>query len=165
MSSAGADEETYTRFSAAHFRAEPAAVASPPATAEVPVPDLPAPEPMRFESWEALLDWCLGIYAAQSAFVVEPEGFVIAHRGSWSLGHLEGVGPQLLTLTQSAREIEEGGRVRFVSFEFESFWLTGVITKREGMGDFIVAFLGEQRMTGQARELIHDQVLHNLDHL
>jgi hypothetical protein len=120
---------------------------------------------IHFTSWESLLDWCLEVYPARVGFVVEPEGFVIAHAGDWSLGHLEGVGPQLITVAEQVREIEDAGAMRFFALRFESYWLTGVAARRDGMGVFVVAFLGAQPMDPDVQVSIQAQVEHNLGHL
>lgn len=153
----------YVRFSAARIQGRPA-----PAQAATPKPTEPAIEPFeptRFDSWETLLEWCLGQFPARVAFVVEPEGFVIATWGSWSFSHLEGVGPLLLDINARSSEIEEDARPAFFALQLESHWLNALVIRREGMGDFIVGFFGPEMASGSERTNIKRQIQHNIDNL
>jgi hypothetical protein len=120
---------------------------------------------MRIATWEELLDWCMELHPSTVAFVVEPQGFVIASRGSWSFSHLEGIGPQLISITGMARELGENGSARTVSLQLESFWLSGLVVPRSDMGEFIIAFIGESPLEVSTRDLLDAQARFNIDHL
>jgi hypothetical protein len=157
------EEQRFIKFSAASMRGR---LTPPPPPRELELETaIMTPDLIHFDSWEGLLDWCLQVFSAEAAFVVGHEGFVIANRGSWSFAQLEGIGPQLQTLTERAVEIEEAGTVRFVTFQFESFWLAGICAHHEGMGEFILAFVCTQPMSSAARSVIQVQMEHNLHHL
>jgi hypothetical protein len=158
------DEDRFISFSAASLQGR-LTPPPPPSDLELDTAGPLTTELLRFDTWEELLDWCLELFPAQAAFVVGPEGFVIANRGGWELAQLEGIGPQMLTLSERARELEESGHIRFLAFQLESFWLAGLCTRHEEMGDFILGFAGAQLMSSNLRAAIFSQLQHNLHHL
>jgi len=109
---AGAQKEKRNRGEAPHYlqlsKQFPPRVAARPAD----VPDASQPEPLaaasearhqQFTSWEECIDWCLSLTRAESVFVADSQGFVIACRGSIPGHGFEGAGAELIC---SAEQLE-----------------------------------------------------------
>lgn len=158
-----------TRFVRFSNRLPPrAARAADAAPAPSPVPAAPKPlppAPASFESWDALLGWCLEVTRAKAAFVVDPEGFVIAHRGDWRFEHLEAVGSQLLDVKERAERIEQAGSAKLIALELESFSLSGMVFALEGGGAMLVGFIDSKELGREAQKAIAAQVAKDLDRL
>jgi hypothetical protein len=168
-SEAPAPNPPQTRF--VRFSNRPTArAASPPAAAPAPSPAPAAPKPLppspaSFESWDALLGWCLELARAKAAFVVDPEGFVIAHCGDWKFEHLEAVGSQLLDVKERAERIEQAGSAKLIALELESFSLSGMVFVLKGGGAMLVGFIDSKELGREAQRAIAAQVAKDLDRL
>jgi hypothetical protein len=164
-SEAPAPSAPQTRFVRFSNRSPPRA-ASAPAPSPVPAAPKPLPPaPASFESWDALLGWCLEVARAKAAFVVDPEGFVIAHRGDWRFEHLEAVGSQLLDVKERAERIEQAGSAKIIALELESFSLSGMVFALEGGGAMLVGFIDPKELGREAQKAIAAQVAKDLDRL
>lgn len=83
------------------------------------------------DAWNQLLDGCLGIAQADSAFLMEPQGLVVAARGRLSADVAEGIGARLMLALDQAAQMSPG-KSHTVCVEFDGRWLTGV---RLSVGD------------------------------
>lgn len=147
-----------------------AAAAPSPASASASAPIAAAPKPhpaapASFASWDALLAWCLEVAQAKAAFVVDPEGFVIAHCGDWKFEDLEAVGSQLLDVKERAERIEQAGSAKLIALELESFSLSGMIFSLQGDGAMLVGFVDAKELGKEAQKAIAGQVMKNLERL
>jgi hypothetical protein len=140
---------------------------SPPAPATMPgQPEGLTIELKRFETWDRLLDWCLSLTRATTAFVMDPEGFAIAHRGALSDEEIQGVGSQLMVAMSQADRLEHPGTPALsVCVEFEVFWVTGLRLAAEGRGAFTMGFIASGPVDLETRDAIRLQATHNLEHL
>jgi hypothetical protein len=147
---------SYVRFAATP--AEPAAASRPHEGLTI---DL-----KRFETWEALLDWCLALTHASNTFVMDPEGFAIAHRGALALEEIQGIGSQLMVAMSQADRLEHPGTPALsVCLEYEAFWVTGLRLLAEERGAFTMAFIAAVPVDRDTRDAIRLQGTHNLAHL
>lgn len=80
------------------------------------------------EAWNQLLDGCMGIAQADAAFLMEPQGLVVAARGRLSADVAEGIGARLMLALDQAAQMSPG-KSHTVCVEFEGRWLTGVRLK------------------------------------
>jgi hypothetical protein len=158
-------KEGFVRF-ANRFQSRANQPAPAPAAAAAPAAK-PIPEALvSCENWDAMLAWCLEASGAKAAFVVDPEGFVIAHRGNWKFENLEAVGSQLLDVKERAERIEQGGGAKLIGLELESFSLNGMIFPLKGGGGaMLVGFIDAKELGREAQRAIATQVGHNLDRL
>jgi hypothetical protein len=144
-----------------HFAPRP--TAPPP---ERPPSEGLAIELRRFESWDGLLAWCLSLTHASTAFVMDPEGFAIAHQGPLSVEEIQGVGSQLMVAMSQADQLEHASAPALsVCVEFEAFWLSGLRLQAEGRGAFTVGFIAAEPVDRDTRDAIRLQATHNLAHL
>ncbi len=120
----------------------------------------------RFETWDRLLDWCLTLTRAATAFVMDPEGFAIARRGALSVEQSQGVGSHLMVALAEADKLEHPGTPALsVCVEFEAFWVTGLRLAAGERGAFTLGFIAEGPIDLETRDAIRLQVAHNLEHL
>ncbi len=120
----------------------------------------------RFETWEELLDWCLSLTRASTAFVMDPEGFAIANHGALSIEQAQGVGSHLMVAMSQADRLEHPGtRAQSVCVEFETSWVTGLRLEAEGRGSFTLGFIAAAPVDADTRDAIRLQSGHNLQHL
>jgi hypothetical protein len=152
----------FTRF-ANRFEARAPRPESSPAVAPAQTPL--AAKPSTYASWDALLAWCLEVTSSRAAFVVDPEGFVIAHCGDWKFENLEALGSQLLDVKERAERIEQGGNARLIALELESFSLNGMIFSLKDRGTMLVGFIDAKELGREVQKAIDAQVRHNVDHL
>ncbi|MGE0321652.1 MAG: hypothetical protein AB7K71_16130 [Polyangiaceae bacterium] len=83
------------------------------------------------EAWNQLLDGCMGIARADAAFLMEPQGLVVAARGRLTADVAEGIGARLMLALDQAAQMSPG-KSHTVCVEFDGRWLTGV---RLSVGD------------------------------
>ncbi len=158
----GAQTAGFVRF-ANRFQARASKPETAPALAQAPKPL--AAKPSNWASWDALLAWCLEVTRSKAAFVVDPEGFVIAHCGDWKFENLEAVGSQLLDVKERAERIEQGGSAKLIALELESFTLNGMVFPLKDRGAMLVGFIDAKELGRELQKAIDAQVSHNLDHL
>lgn len=114
----------YVRFSNAPSRTERNAKATvtvlekePPANAPEIEPFPPLPRDTG--SWEALLAWTADRFEAESAFIVDNQGFVIANRGKIPSDGFEALGAEVyLAFEQLERLDPLAGRLLWLDLEF-----------------------------------------------
>jgi hypothetical protein len=59
-------------------------------------------------AWNRLLDGCAATVGADTAFLMDPHGLVVASRGGRDAAELEGVGARLMVAFEQADHIEGG---------------------------------------------------------
>jgi hypothetical protein len=175
----------YTRFSVEHVVPPPRSGPEPPPppAPEVPAAAPPAPPPAEqrdekllgevfnvdpegLDSWEKVLAWTRSVGRADTLFVVDPEGFVLSHRGAEPTGGFEDMGAELSVIMDRLNDSEEvGGRLRWLSIEYDSRWLSTFAARAKSGGSYIIACIGEQPLFSRAREAVAQQVRNSLKHL
>jgi len=84
-------------------------------------------ESISFESWESLLHWCREELDAESAFVVDPQGFVISLDGRLAEDGFEGIGAELsYSMEHLARITAAPGPLKWADFEFQGLRVLAV---------------------------------------
>ncbi len=108
------------------------------------------------DAWNQLLDGCLGIAQADSAFLMEPQGLVVAARGRLSADVAEGIGGRLMLALDQAAQMSPG-RSHTVCVEFDGRWLTGV---RLAVGDtqLTLGVTAEQPLPRDIREALEELI-------
>ncbi len=148
---------------------EPVTPQPPPAavvaTSPVPEVDLHAP-PLEFESWEVFLAWSLELCRARGAFVVDPQGFVVATRGNVPVNHFEGLGAELAYAMEQLNRIDaDAGSLVTIELQFASRRLLGIrVDLKEGAG-FVIGFVGARPLGDEVRKAIVRQLAHSLQRL
>jgi len=103
------------------------------------------------QSWSGLLAWATDAAGAKSSFVVDSQGFVLAHHGDWSYEDIEDVGSQLTLIMTRADETEAAGRSRAITLEFGEHWLSGTRISFPEVGELTFVLISRDALD---RELI-----------
>lgn len=107
------DGVPYTRFPRAVRGTAPVL----PTPAADGAPDSPLPD--TFVTWGDLLTWCMEMSRARSAFVLDADGFVVAHLGEEPVNGFDGMGAELAYAMDFLGRVDErAGVLRSVSLEF-----------------------------------------------
>ncbi len=132
---------SYTRFCADRFIPSTAPTAPRPAAESgVPVTEPPAG---GFSSWTELLQWTMDLSGALACFVVDSQGFVLAHQGQWAYEDIEDVGSQLTVIMTRADETEAAGKSKAITLEFGDFWVFGCRLDISDLGEFTFVIISQ----------------------
>lgn len=122
--------------------------------------------PFDFESWEIFLAWGLELCRARAAFVVDPQGFVVATRGNVPADHFEGLGAELAYAMEQLDRIDlESGSLLTLELQFVSRRLLAVRVAREGASSFVVGFVGSKPLADEVRAVLMRQLAHSVERL
>jgi hypothetical protein len=131
-----------------------------------PAPAAVATQPQRFESLDELLQWAMELTSSSAAFVMDPEGFAIATRGSVVGEDAQAIGAQLMvTMAEADRAEHPGTPALAVAVDYAASTLTGLRVEREPGQVFTIGFLASHTPSPQHRAAVYAQVAHNLGHL
>jgi hypothetical protein len=149
---------SYVRFDAQQeLRLEPRRLSG--------APSLPG-EPDDMESWDALLDWCLGLTRAVAAFVVDPEGFVLGGRGMIDEDQLEGTGAELSYIMQQVDAINpQAGPLKSMELEFGDLRIVGIRSDMPQARGFVLGFVDSQHISEELSRALFQQLAHSLPEL
>jgi len=159
-----------------------AAPAAGPPTAAVPFVSFAAarvaPEPegsppeavplqsQRFESLDELLQWAIELTSSSAAFVMDPEGFAIATRGTLLGEDAQAVGAQLMvTMAEADRSEHPGTPALALAVDYASSTLTGLRVERDAGQVFTIGFVAGHTPSRQQRAAVCAHLAHNLGHL
>ncbi|MEW6365450.1 MAG: hypothetical protein AB1714_12560 [Acidobacteriota bacterium] len=122
----------------------PAPPSPPPiveAVAAVPSPP-PIVEPAGFESLDAMLEWCRCQLDAESAFIVDTQGFVITVGGRAAEDHFEGLGAGLSVTVEHLMGLDEAaGQLKWVDLEYSGRRLVAIRTQVPDHGAMVLGFV------------------------
>ena len=122
--------------------------------------------PRAFEGWSQVLDWSLELSGATTAFVMDPEGFAIAHSGPIGGEEIQGLGSQLMVAMSQTDRLENPGTPALsVCVEYAAFWITGLRLSVGQRGPFTLGFIAAHPLAVEVRGVIREQVVANLGHL
>jgi hypothetical protein len=128
------------RFSAEQVRAAaglpaPPAPASPAASApaaSAPAPARAAPPPRPLPplpaggGWDALVAWCRSALLAESAFLIDDQGLLVASAGKIDAREAEGIGGRLVFTLEQADEMKgDALSARAITLEYGGSCLSG----------------------------------------
>lgn len=146
-----------------------------PAVAQPPLPPHAEPTevaldlhalPLDLESWEVFLAWSLELSRARAAFVVDPQGFVVATRGNVPSDHFEGLGAEMAYAMEQLNRIDgEAGPLLTIELQFASRRLVAVRADRGEEGSFVIGFVGARPLSDEVRGAILRQLAHSLERL
>jgi hypothetical protein len=133
---------------------------------EAPGPEAVSLQSQRFESLDELLGWAMELTSSSSAFVMDPEGFAIATRGSLLGEDAQAVGAQLMvTMSEADRAEHPGTPALAVAVDYASSTLTGLRVERDAGQVFTIGFVATHTPSPQERAAVCAQMAHNLGHL
>lgn len=82
--------------------------------------------PFGADVWNHLLDGCLATADAQSAFLIDAQGLVVATRGALSAEAAESIGARLMVALDQSAQLLQPGAPSVAALEMELGWLTGL---------------------------------------
>jgi hypothetical protein len=119
-----------------------------------------------FDSWEAVIAWCMSLSRAEAGFVVDSQGFVIASRGRLPNQGVEGLGAELVcSIEQLERMDPESGRLLSVEMEFEKKRLLGFVANAGEQSNYVIGLISPESLNPTGKQAIIQQILHNLPNL
>jgi hypothetical protein len=109
------------------FRAPPA-VAKPVMSAPLPVltPWVGADELGDSSGWASVLDWCSTALDADSAFVMDEQGLVVASCGVLDTDAAQGIGARLVLAFEQADRMDAAADSQSIAIELGGSWLSGL---------------------------------------
>jgi len=150
----------YLRFSGHRFRQkEPIAVDADriDSAFRLELSQLASNAPFGIREWHDFLDTCICSCGAETAFVTDSEGLVVASRGRLHSGEMEGIGTRLSIAFQQADRMEiAAGDSRSVMIEFDHLWLSGVGFRSENQPSFTIGILGKDAVPASMRNEIRE---------
>lgn len=112
------------------------------------------------DTWNALLDGALSAADAETAFLMDAQGLVVACRGRRPAEEVEGIGARLLlTLDHAEQMASSSAPTRSVLVELSGSWLAGIRVKSKGGPVLTVCVLGPTPLTTEAREVVEGLLL------
>ncbi len=119
-----------------------------------------------FESWECIIAWCMSISRAETGFVVDSQGFVIASRGRIPSQGIEGTGAELVCSIEQLERIDpSAGRLLSVEIEFDNRRLVGFVANSGENNNYVAGLIAPEPLNTTIKQKIVQQILHNLPHL
>jgi septum formation inhibitor-activating ATPase MinD len=118
---------------------------------------LAANAPFGIEEWHDFLDTCICSCGAETAFVADSEGLLVASRGRLSQGNIEGLGARLSIAFQQADRMEiAAGDAQSVMVEFDHLWLSGIGFQSDRQPIFTIGILGKEPVPTPMRNEIRE---------
>ncbi|ABA89718.1 hypothetical protein Pcar_2479 [Syntrophotalea carbinolica DSM 2380] len=131
--------------------------ATTPGTSSVDAPSQP------FADWESCIAWCMGVTRAESAFVVDSQGFVIAMRGRIPGHGFECTGAELIYAMDQLERIDpEAGRLLWIDLDFNKRRLVGFVTPGESAEYFIVGLVAPDASYNASKHVMSKHIIANL---
>jgi chromosome partitioning protein len=150
----------YLRFSGHRFRErEPIRVDAEEIDQafRVELNQLAANAPFGIEEWHDFLDTCICSCGAETAFVTDSEGLIVASRGRLHAAEMEGIGTRLSIAFQQADRMEiAAGDSQSVLIEFDHLWLSGVGFRADDRPSFTIGILGKDPIPAAMRNEIRE---------
>ncbi|MDA8430494.1 MAG: hypothetical protein M0T70_14675 [Geobacteraceae bacterium] len=153
-------------------KAFPARMASLPAA--IPAGSLPAiieatgeDHPHQFSNWEGCIAWCMSLTRAESVFVVDSQGFIIANRGRIPGQGFEAVGAELIcSIEQLERVAPDAGKLLWLDLDFDKSRVAGFITPPVDAEYYVVGLIAPDTAAFHSNKWkITRDILENLPNL
>jgi hypothetical protein len=136
---------------------------------KVPAPtDAEEPEfsPQNFDSWESCIAWSMSVTRAEAAFVVDPQGFVIASRGRVPSQGFEGTGAELVcSIEQVERIAPDAGKIFCLDVDFDKRKIVGFVTPTENSAPYVIGLVAPEPLRSEVKIGIARQIADNLPNL
>lgn len=116
-----------------------------------------------FDSWEGILAWCMSLSRAETGFVVDSQGFVIASRGRIPSQGIEGIGAELVCSIEQLERIDpDAGKLSFVEMEFDKRRLAGFVACSDKNNEYVAGLIAPEPLNSVVKHKIIQQIIHNL---
>jgi hypothetical protein len=125
--------------------------------------EAPLATPEKFTAWEDCIAWCMQAMRAESAFVVDSQGFIIATRGRVPSHGFECTGAELVySMDQLERIDPEAGKLYWIDLDYDKHRLVGFVTPAEDMEYFIVGMVAPDPSYNSLKHTISRQIIESL---
>jgi hypothetical protein len=156
------DTAEYVRFPRGAPAKPQTAPAQPVAVKEETKP-LP---PKQFVTWGDLLNWCMESTTATTAFVLDSDGFVVAHMGVEPINGFDGMGAELAyAMEHFSRVDQEAGGLRSVTLVFRERSLFGFHVRITDAVQLVVGLVTGSPVSTDLKERIVNTTILNLSKL
>ncbi len=120
----------------------------------------------EFDRWEDIIAWCMSLSRAETGFVVDSQGFVIASRGRIPGQGIEGAGAELVCSIEQLERIDpDAGKLHSVEIEFDKRRLVGFVAGFGDQNTYFTGLIAPEPLNTQIKHKILQQINHNLPHL
>ncbi|MFQ5579105.1 MAG: hypothetical protein ACE5FZ_00695 [Nitrospiria bacterium] len=147
----------YIKFSAApFFNREPL-----PQEQALPDLDIDLNETSSFgpDTWEKFLGWCLKVTHAETAFLMDDVGLTISSQGKLPANKAEVCGNRLMIAFEQGSQMGmEGQKIRSLSFEFDSIWVTGIRVQSGTGTALMIGMTSETQLLKETRRTIENAI-------
>lgn len=137
------------------------------------VPVVTSPEPIaasseahhqQFSSWEECIAWCMSMTRAESVFVADSQGFIIASRGRIPGHGFEAAGAELIcSVEQLERIAPDAGRLLWLDLDFDKYRVVGIITPPVEAEYYVVGLIAPDSSSFYShKQIITRNILENL---
>ncbi|MDK2846750.1 MAG: hypothetical protein PWP34_103 [Desulfuromonadales bacterium] len=161
------ETKTFTRLNRqkAHNSVSPEPAAPPPEADSNGLKSLHQPT-QTFSDWESCIDWCMKETRAESAFVVDSQGFIIAMRGRIPGHGFECTGAELIYAMDQLERIDpDAGKLLWIDLDFNKRRLVGFVTPMENKEYFIVGLVAPEPSYNASKHVISKHVIESLPHM
>jgi hypothetical protein len=121
----------------------------------------------QFSSWEECIAWCMNLTRAESVFVADSQGFVIASRGRIPGQGFEGTGAELIcSVEQLERIAPDAGKLLWLDLDFDRCRMVGIITPPIDSEYYVVGLIAPDSSSFYShKQIITRNILKNLPNL
>jgi len=120
----------------------------------------------EFDRWEDIIAWCMSLSRAETGFVVDSQGFVIASRGRIPSQGIEGAGAELVCSIEQLERIDpDAGKLHSVEIEFDKRRLVGFVAGFSDQNTYYAGLIAPEPLNTHMKHKILQQINHNLPHL
>lgn len=121
----------------------------------------------QFTNWEGCIAWCMSLTRAESVFVVDSQGFIIANRGRIPAHGFEAAGAELIcSIEQLERVAPDAGNLLWLDLDFDKNRVVGFITPPVDAAYYVVGLIAPDSASFHANKWkITRDILENLSHL
>jgi hypothetical protein len=121
----------------------------------------------QFSSWEECIAWCMTMTRAESVFVADSQGFIIASRGRIPGHGFEAAGAEVIcSVEQLERVAPDAGRLVWVDLDFDKYRVIGIITPPVDSEYYVVGLIAPDSSSFYShKQIITRNILENLAHM
>ncbi|HBA71115.1 MAG: hypothetical protein A2X82_00735 [Geobacteraceae bacterium GWC2_55_20] len=121
----------------------------------------------QFSSWEECIAWCMTMTRAESVFVADSQGFIIASRGRIPGHGFEAAGAEVIcSVEQLERVAPDAGRLVWLDLDFDKYRVIGIITPPVDAEYYVVGFIAPDSSSFYShKQIITLNILENLPNM
>ncbi|MBN2718013.1 MAG: hypothetical protein JXX14_19345 [Deltaproteobacteria bacterium] len=113
-----------------------------------------------FNTWDAMLKWCMDVTSSKSCFVVDPQGFILMRQGEESVDDgFEGAGANVQLALDQLKQMElNSGEVQAMELTYRQQGML-VIRAQDAQSDYYtLCFIGFTAITDGQKKMMLNQI-------